>query len=408
TTRPQLSDRVVMTVSSPVASFWRSEVFDQWDGTRWTRQVPPGGSLITDGIITPSTEDLAGANGDAVDTEVRIEAGYATALPTAPSAVGVDAPGHQLAQRPDGTVVAVGKPLGRGATYSVTSRRFPLDETLLAELGAQRVPEGILERYARPPVATPRTVQLAESVTAGLGDNFTRIVALQDWMGENTTYDIEAPLSPSGVDVVDSFLFESRVGWCEQIASSLVVMARSVGIPARLATGYAPGEWDSINGRFIVREQDAHSWAEVWFPEVGWVPFDPTADVPLSGSPTAAMSAGADRFSDVVATALLAVGLAALFGRGALDSVAVVVTSVRRRLRERAERRRRWDIAEEHAIDTEGASSLGRDRLPGETLTNFAAEALLVGADPALAERAAAVETHRYGPPGSSGAVATR
>ena len=85
TTRPQLSDRVVMTVSSPVASFWRSEVFDVWDGTRWTRSSGRGGSLLTDGAVLPPPEDLAGNNGEPFDTEVRIEAGFATALPLAPS-----------------------------------------------------------------------------------------------------------------------------------------------------------------------------------------------------------------------------------------------------------------------------------------------------------------------------------
>ena len=63
-------------------------------------------------------------------------------------------------------------------------------------------------------------------------------------------------------------------------------MARSVGIPARLATGFVPGSRDSLTGQFIVRERDAHAWAEIYFPGVGWQPFDPTASVPLAGDAT--------------------------------------------------------------------------------------------------------------------------
>ena len=83
-----------------------------------------------------------------------------------------------------------------------------------------------------------------------------------------------------GVDAVDDFLFVSQRGFCEQIASALTVMLRSQGVPARLATGYLPGERDRVSGVWKVRASDAHAWVEVWFPETGWEAFDPTASVP--------------------------------------------------------------------------------------------------------------------------------
>lgn len=401
TTRPQLSDRVVMTVVSPVASFWRSEVFDVWDGVRWSRSDGRSGRLLgEDGTVLPSPEDLAGNNGEPVESEFRIEAGYATALPAPPSAVRfeVDGGGHQLAQRTDGTVVAVNRPLGRGATYRVTSRELPIDAAELAELGTRRVPTGVSARYAQPPVATQRTIELAQRVTEGVDSNYDAVLALESWMGDNTTYDLEAPLSPSGVDVVDHFLFESRLGWCEQIASSLVVMGRAVGIPARLATGYVPGEWDPLAGRFIVREQHAHSWAEVWFPEVGWVPFDPTAEVPLSGTTGAVVATGVNGSADAVGGLMLVVALGLLGGpplaRG-LREAAVRLTERRRR---RSLVRTRWDVAEEAAIEEEGARWLGRERAPAETLGDFAQRAVSEKGPQDLIARAAAVERCRYGP----------
>lgn len=398
TTRPQLSDRVVMTVASPVASFWRSEVFDQWDGVRWSRSEGRGGSLLTDGTVTPPPEDLSGNNGEGFETEVRIEAGFATALPVAPSAVEVRVDGHRLAQRTDGTVVAVDEPLGRGATYRVTSRRLPLDSDRLTELGRMHVPTGVSAQYAQQPIATDRTVDLAREIAGGLNSSYDVVLALEAWMGENTRYDIEAPLSPPGVDVVDHFLFESQLGWCEQIASSLVVMARSVGIPARLATGYVPGEWDGLSGRFIVRELHAHSWAEVWFPEVGWVPFDPTADVPLSGTAAAGVDAGANRTADVVGGLLLAVALGLLGGPAVLRRVRLASARLAERRRRRQMVRSRWDVAEEAAIEAEGTVWLDREREAAETLHTFAHSAMLVGAPEDLLRRADAVESWRYGP----------
>ena len=105
-------------------------------------------------------------------------------------------------------------------------------------------------------------------------------------MGANTSYSLDAPLSPSGVDVVDHFLLTSKQGWCEQIASSLVVMLRLNGVPARLASGFVTGEFDLDLSPVPGSRRDAHAWTEVWFEGLGWVPFDPTADVPLSGDVT--------------------------------------------------------------------------------------------------------------------------
>jgi hypothetical protein len=76
--------------------------------------------------------------------------------------------------------------------------------------------------------------------------------------------------------VVDTFLFEDREGVCEQYATALAVMARSLDIPARLAAGYGAGDYNAITGYYEVRLSHAHSWVEVYFPEYGWVPFDPT------------------------------------------------------------------------------------------------------------------------------------
>jgi hypothetical protein len=80
------------------------------------------------------------------------------------------------------------------------------------------------------------------------------------------------------VDPLEYFLFTSKQGYCEYFASAMGDLLRSIGIPTRLVNGYGPGTYDAKNKQFIVREQDAHTWVEVYFPHLGWIPFEPTPD----------------------------------------------------------------------------------------------------------------------------------
>ncbi|HEX9092164.1 MAG TPA: transglutaminase-like domain-containing protein, partial [Anaerolineales bacterium] len=79
---------------------------------------------------------------------------------------------------------------------------------------------------------------------------------------------------------VDYFLFDLRKGYCDFYASAMVILARAAGVPARLAIGYASGTYNLNSKLFIVTQADAHSWVEVYFPGIGWVPFEPTAGLP--------------------------------------------------------------------------------------------------------------------------------
>ncbi len=252
TQRPELTDEVVFTVESDRRTFWRGETFDRWDGRTWTRSDPQRYAVSSDGTVLPGVDDL-GVNGDDEFTQrIRIEADFADVVYAASSPVRVEAR-RPLAQRFDGTLTTAGFAMGRGATYTVTSRRTVLSPELLREAGRQPVPEGIRDRYAADPTATPRVREAARQVTEGLDSTYDQVLALERWMGERAEYSLDAPLSPTGVDVVDHFLFESRQGWCEQIASSLVVLARANGIPARLVTGFVPEERDPVTGTFVVR-----------------------------------------------------------------------------------------------------------------------------------------------------------
>lgn len=376
TTRPDLTDEVVFRVTTDRPTFWRGEIFDQWDGRRWTRSDEQR-FFVADGRVETGPNDLGAQGPDRFTQRIRMESSYADVIYGAPSMVSVEA-SRPLAQRLDGTVVTAQDALGRGATYEVTSRRPALTEERLRAAGGA-VPEQVEARYAQPPVISDRVRQAAVEVAGSKGTTYDKIRALETWMGDRTEYSLDAPLSPTGVDVVDHFLFDSRLGWCEQVASSLVVMARANAIPARLATGFVPDERDRVTGSYVVRARDAHSWTEVWFPEVGWVAFDPTANVPLAASARAEGSWG---------KWLLDHALVILIGAGLLVAVGWPLLTVlrRRRTRMRVARTRSttWaGIADRRLVAL--GDQAARARSPGESATAYADAIALLYGDEGLA-----------------------
>ena len=408
TTRPRLTEQIVMSVRSPITAFWRAETFDQWDGSTWTRSVARSGRLVEGGRVVASPEDLAAKNGEPTLQQFRLEVGFATAVPSAASAVQVDTP-EEIAQRSDGTLWSPGAPLGKGTTYSVTSRQIPTDAASLrstpsaaeAAQDGDRTAAAVIAQFAQPPTTTARVRELAEQVTAGSASDFERVQALEGWMDANTEYSLDAPLAPKGTDVVDDFLFASQQGWCEQIASSLVVMARAAGVPARLATGFAPGEWDATTGRFVVRERDAHAWAEVWFPTTGWVAFDPTADVPLAGTQEATPGANARDWREVAGALLLALGVVVLAAAPVLRWVRKQSERLRTKRRRRAVVRTRWDAAAEARLERIGAAA-GRPRGAGETVTTYAAAVAVLLEDQRVIQVGQILDREQYQPDGAA------
>jgi transglutaminase-like putative cysteine protease len=386
TTRPDLTDEVMFTVDTDRGTFWRGETFDRWDGRRWTRSEPGRLPVAADGEVITLPDDL-GADGDDVFTQrFRVEATYADVLLAAPSAVAVTSD-RQVAQRDDGTLTTATGAMGRGASYSVTSRRFASSGEELRSADGGEVPAAVGDRYATEPEATDRVLEAATAITSDADTTYERIRAIEAWMGERTEYALDAPLSPEGVDVVDHFLFESRLGWCEQVASSLVVLARANDIPARLATGFVPSERDPVTGIYVVRAEDAHAWAEVWFPDVGWVPFDPTADVP---------PAGADRAGATLGRWLL--DHAVLIGLGVVAVILVVGplrALVGRQWRRHRDRPTSWAAVLDARLVTLG-QRMERPRGGDESATAFATALARLLGEPRLVEVGATIDAALY------------
>jgi hypothetical protein len=141
-------------------------------------------------------------------------------------------------------------------------------------------PSWIKTRYLALPESLPgRVRQLAIDLTQNQLTEYDKAAALETYL-RTFTYTLDLPSPPSDRDVVDYFLFDLKRGYCDYYASAMVVMARSIGLPARLVTGYSSGIYDPINAYYIVTEGNAHSWAEIYLPGSGWVEFEPTASMP--------------------------------------------------------------------------------------------------------------------------------
>jgi hypothetical protein len=131
---------------------------------------------------------------------------------------------------------------------------------------------------------------LAETVAGKSRNEYDIVVKIQDYLRQHYAYETEGIPVPQGdQDYVDQFLFESRKGYCNNFSSAMAVMLRTLGIPTRWVTGFAEGTPDyTYTGRgtrYIYENADAHSWVEVYFPNVGWVPFDPTPNFDIAFAP---------------------------------------------------------------------------------------------------------------------------
>lgn len=143
-------------------------------------------------------------------------------------------------------------------------------------------PEAILDHYLALPRDIPARVRsLALDITKGVDNSYDKAQAIETYLRKNYPYDLEVPAPPPGQDVTDYFLFDLKKGYCDYYATAMVVLARFNGLPARFVSGYSPSSYDALRAQYIVRELNAHSWAEVYYPGVGWVEFEPTASLPM-------------------------------------------------------------------------------------------------------------------------------
>jgi transglutaminase-like putative cysteine protease len=162
--------------------------------------------------------------------------------------------------------------------YSVRGIMSAADEKDLRAAGTS-YPEWVTARYLDlPDTVTDRTREYAQQFATEGASTYDIAKGIEQHLRSTITYDLTVGSPPGDDDVVDYVLFEDQRGYCEHYATAMVVLLRALDIPARVVAGYAPGEWDEAQGGYVYLQQDAHLWVEVYFPEFGWIPFEPTAN----------------------------------------------------------------------------------------------------------------------------------
>lgn len=239
---------------APDKRYWRGPVLENFDGRTWTQRSPRRGARLE---ITPL--------GPTLTYESTLEASQQKWL------LALDAP---ISLPPDsnfnsGMAVISGVPLDN-------RQRFRFASTLDYRMNVRESAQVLQDNLRLPPNTNPRARALAESWQQQLPPDAIIKQALT-MFNRDFYYTLEPPLM--GVNGVDEFLFENKQGFCEHFASAFVVLMRAAGIPARIVAGYQGGELNPLDGYLVVRQSDAHAWAEVWLPEQGWRRVDPTSAV---------------------------------------------------------------------------------------------------------------------------------
>jgi transglutaminase-like putative cysteine protease len=269
--RGRLGEEVVFRVRAPAASYWRAYVLETYDGQSWVRVPHPAR------LIPPISQDLPirdehTETGPGLPQTFYIQRPLPTDLLVSYPARDLYFPAQELTLVDTGTIHS---PYGlrKGVNYSAVSQVRDLSPAALRAAGplpgtADRVDLDVSQ------TVPPRVQELSDRLAAGQPTEYDKVRAITVYLRDNYRYSLDTPRLPPGKDAVDQFLFVDRVGFCEQFASVLAVMLRQQGIPSRLAVGYSTGDIDTLTGTFTVRARDAHAWVEVYFPRVGWVPFD--------------------------------------------------------------------------------------------------------------------------------------
>ncbi|HSK55437.1 MAG TPA: DUF3488 and transglutaminase-like domain-containing protein [Jiangellales bacterium] len=262
----------------------RIVTLDTFDGTTWgtsDRRVPES-QRVDEGIPLPPGLEAPPARVDRYDIEVSDDYGSRW-LPMPYPAAEVTIDGDW---RYDVATLDVVSPDADVRAQSYTVRSYRVEPAATALQAAGPVPESVESQLSLPADLPAEVTELAREVTAEVDDAFGRAAALQAFFRSegDFEYDLETVPGHSSTALVD--FLEQRRGYCEQFAATMAIMARSLGIPARVAVGFLPGEARGSSDTYRVRAHDAHAWPELWFTGVGWLRFEPTPGQRTGGAPS--------------------------------------------------------------------------------------------------------------------------
>ncbi len=246
-------------IPDPSQRYWRGLVFTEFDGRRWER---PKGANLYKGKEPDKTEFIA--DGPTFNYEVILEPTNTPWIYSIPLAEVTDKRFIRSAANEMWLRDPVTQRIKYKASSTLNYRTRERDERLKQSL---MLPKGY----------NPRSIEMAQKWRRESISTENYIKKILNFYNQKFTYTLSPP--KLGQHTVDEFLFSSQSGFCEHFSSSFVVLMRAAGIPARVVVGYQGGKWNDADNYLLVRQYDAHAWAEVWFSDKGWVRVDPTAAV---------------------------------------------------------------------------------------------------------------------------------
>lgn len=258
------------------APYLRGMSFDAYNGTAWKNTLSQKAPLPRfDRTFEISPGRLAG---DVFRKTIFLEPIETAVLFTVGRPAGIQGNFPSLLRDRPGTLYLPSIPIQR-TEYEITATpELPSEGD--REVRRIDYPPDVREHYLSAEVS-PRIVALAHGIADPYPTVYQKVEAIERHLQTGYTYSLE--VAPSARPPLEEFLFFQKRGYCEYYASAMVMMLRSVGIAARLVTGFLPGEWNEPGRYYLIRQSDAHAWVEVYFPGGRWLTFDPTPSAPPSG-----------------------------------------------------------------------------------------------------------------------------
>ena len=292
----QLSQRVVMQVQADEPSYWRGATYDTWTGRDWMSSDKFPVNRTEKQAIFPQRFALR----KRVKATFEVNQSRSDLIYTPDEPAQLNIPYKLFTRTGDANLadfssLRAKKPAIPSLKYSVESFSSTASAQDLRNAPGD-VPEWV-KRYTQLPDTPQRVRDLSNTLTRRFSSNYDKAVAVEQFLRRYPyTLDVKAP--PADRDAVEYFLFDLTQGYCDYFATTMVVLLRAQGVPARLATGYVAGKFDNNSRKFVVTEDEAHSWPEVYFPNYGWLAFEPSGYRPPIVRPeesvAAASAAGAD------------------------------------------------------------------------------------------------------------------
>ncbi len=298
-----VGENTIFTAYTSRGRYWRAVVFDTFDGRQWHNTTTQEGQFEADTLLPVAdwamresitqTINLLAPTGNVVFGSPDI---FLTDLPIDVQLQSV--PGNTIGGVSGATTDADGaaappfeftfvksrRTLDPGMSYSVVSRQTVVTEKALREAGTD-YPQAILDKYLQlPETFSTNVVALAQEMIADRFPNaasdpptvYDQAKTIEQYL-RTIEYNDAIPAPPPDRDPIEYFLFDIKQGYCDYYATAMATMLRSLGIPARTASGYAEGLYSEEDHFYTIREVDAHTWVEVYFPTYGWIEFEPTA-----------------------------------------------------------------------------------------------------------------------------------